>query len=76
MSRSVSYRRDLADPLSTGLDARGVISDYTTQLASITYYDYDNRLKGEEVTDYTEKFNSKGDVSTTTTRLSGIDPMV
>ncbi|MBD3296549.1 MAG: hypothetical protein GF392_04210, partial [Candidatus Omnitrophica bacterium] len=69
MSESVTYRGALADPANKTLDARGVISDYTTQLASITYYDYETRLKGEEITDYTEKFNSKGKVTTTSVYL-------
>ncbi|MGB2601124.1 MAG: hypothetical protein WBD12_03835, partial [Candidatus Omnitrophota bacterium] len=69
MARSVTYRGSLADPQGADIDSNGIIDAYNDKLASITYYDYANRLKGEELTDYTEKFNSSQDVTTTTVYL-------
>ncbi|MBD3426086.1 MAG: hypothetical protein GF409_02500, partial [Candidatus Omnitrophica bacterium] len=73
MSRSVTYRRDLADPHAADVDGDGIIGDYSTQLASITYYDFATRFKGEEITDYTEKYNSEQDVTNTTVYLYEAD---
>ncbi|MFC1549071.1 hypothetical protein ACFL5E_03835, partial [Candidatus Omnitrophota bacterium] len=69
MSRSVTYRGELADPQGADGDANGLIDAYEDKLASVTYYDYATRLKGEEVTDYTEKYNSNQDVTATTVYL-------
>ncbi|MDP8298441.1 MAG: hypothetical protein P9L88_00845, partial [Candidatus Tantalella remota] len=68
MSRSVTYRGQV-DTTVGDADGDGILDGYETDVASITYYDYDGRLKGEEVMDYTEKFNSRGDVTQTTVYL-------
>ncbi|MFC1549178.1 hypothetical protein ACFL5E_04380, partial [Candidatus Omnitrophota bacterium] len=69
MSRSITYRGELADPQGADTDNNGLIDAYEDKLASVTYYDYATRLKGEEVTDYTEKFNSDQEVTNTTVYL-------
>ncbi|MGD2278971.1 MAG: VCBS repeat-containing protein, partial [Candidatus Omnitrophota bacterium] len=73
MSRSVVYRGELADPQAPDGDSDGIIDDYSTRVASITYYDYLTRLKGEEITDYTEKYNSRLEVASTTVYLYEAD---
>ncbi|MGB2599852.1 MAG: hypothetical protein WBD04_05435 [Candidatus Omnitrophota bacterium] len=72
MSRTVTYRRwvdpeapDIVDKEGNpGKD--GLLDGYEDQLDSITYFDFDSRNKGEEVSDYTEKYNSSQEVASTT----------
>ncbi|MGB2629936.1 MAG: hypothetical protein WBD17_01705, partial [Candidatus Omnitrophota bacterium] len=77
MSRNVTYRGELDDPQASDdflLDGTtsgqdGLIDAYKDNLSSITYFDYADRIKGEEVNDYTEKYDSKQEVSNTTVYL-------
>src|SRR3989338_3808760 len=64
MSRSVSYRGEV-DPEALDADEDGILDGYENKLASITYYSFENRLKGEEITDYTKSFNSSQEVTST-----------
>jgi hypothetical protein len=68
MARSVTYRGEV-DTTIADSDGDGLIDGYESKVASITYYDYADRLKGEEVTDYSENYNSKNVLTQTTVYL-------
>ncbi|MGB3242207.1 MAG: hypothetical protein WBB66_05070, partial [Candidatus Omnitrophota bacterium] len=72
MSRSVTYR-GVIDPTVEDADNNGILDAYESDVSSITYYDYTDRIKGEEVTDYSENFNSKDTLTQTTVYLYGDD---
>ena len=61
MSKSVTYRNEV-DATAADADEDGILDGYETQLASITYFDYEEREQGKEVADYTEKYNTSQQV--------------
>ena len=73
ISRNVSNRGEIVDPETADVDGGRRIGGDEDRRERITYVDFDTRLRGEEVSDYTEKFNSNQDVTNTTVYLYEAD---
>ncbi|MGD2279202.1 MAG: hypothetical protein PVH45_03785, partial [Candidatus Omnitrophota bacterium] len=71
MSLAVAYRGPNGVDMDAALNADGILTGHEGQLDTKTYYRFDGLLKGEEITDYSEKYTRDGNVKNTTIYLYG-----